>query len=154
MRMGCASGVCREERLSWRMSWMVICLDMVGRKSVTVGRADDDGDLSKGELLFSSSKHHCKSFFARKQNESNTVLPTGNLGKTLLPCHAAICDLCRMTMPATPIDQSIHAVDQFISEKPSHYEPAYWKVQGKKIVRLLDIKYRPTSSSFQHTYQS
>lgn len=30
---------------------MVICLDMVGRKSVTVGRADDDGDLLKGELL-------------------------------------------------------------------------------------------------------
>lgn len=68
---------------------MVICLDMVGRESVTVGRADDDGDLLKGELLLSCSNHHCKSFFAKKQNESNTVLPTGNLGKPLQPSHTA-----------------------------------------------------------------
>ena len=30
---------------------MVVCLDMVGRESMTVGRADDDGVLSKGKLL-------------------------------------------------------------------------------------------------------
>jgi hypothetical protein len=62
---------------------MVICLDTVGRKSVTVGRADDNGCSVEGRvyLLHSITPLQGPSLQTNK-NETNTVLPTGNLGKT------------------------------------------------------------------------
>jgi len=62
---------------------------MVGRESMTIGRADDDGESLEGRAASLCSNHHCKSFFAKNKNESNTVLPTGNLGKTHLYSHCA-----------------------------------------------------------------
>jgi len=68
---------------------MVVCLDMVGRESMTVGRADDDGDLLKGELLLYAQNTIASPSLQKKENESYTVLPTGNLGKTHLSSHCA-----------------------------------------------------------------
>jgi hypothetical protein len=46
---------------------MVICLDTVGRKSVTVGRADDNGCSVEGRVYLTLKNTIARSFFANKQ---------------------------------------------------------------------------------------
>jgi hypothetical protein len=68
---------------------MVICLDMVGRKSMTVGRADDEGDPLKGECLLPSNTIASPSLQQQKMKQIRSFLRETLEKHISLPVHSA-----------------------------------------------------------------
>lgn len=109
---------------------MVICLDTVGRKPVTVGRADDNSVLSKGECFSYTQNTIASPSLQTNKNETNTVLPTGNLGKTYISCSTLQnCDSCWLIVLLTSSRQPTHVVRQHAVQMSLHTRLAQYKTQ-------------------------